>query len=104
MKKLITLMLIVFTINASAQRGTGSNDNQIKGSTVLMVGGVGFSLLGLTSCLDWDYVGAKQVYRPIYRNGNSTVAVVTGFTLEITGLITLASERRNGGRKRHARY
>lgn len=101
MKKLIILMLIAFTLNASAQRGISFSSGDGRASSALIIGGVGFTLLGITSSLDWDYVGTKQVYRPIYRNGNSTVAVVTGLTLTITGLITLATEGKDNRRGHH---
>jgi len=102
MKTFLTILILFMSTAMFAQRGTSSSDNSVRGSTVLIVGGVGFQLLGFTSCLDWDYVGGKQVYRPIYKNGNSTVAVVTGFTLTITGLITMATENKGG--KRHGRF
>ena len=99
MKTILTILSLFLATTMFAQRGTVSRETTMRGSAILITAGVGFTILGLTSDLDWDYQGNKQVYRPIYRNGNSTVAVVTGFTLTVSGLITMATEKK-GGRRR----
>lgn len=93
-------MLIVFTLNASAQH---SIDNG-KASTGLIIGGVGFTLLGITTGPDWEYQGTQQVYKPLWNQKSQTCAIATGVVLTITGLITLATEGKGQKRRRHVRY
>lgn len=94
------LFIIAIASNMNAQSKHGYNDNSgFKTSHGLVIGGVAFSAIGFLTPSNYTYIGVPKnnsAYNtqrqsvPFYQQGPKAACIVTGVTLTITGLITMA--------------
>lgn len=95
------LFMLAIVANLNAQSKHGYNDNSgFRTSHGLVIGGVAFSAIGFLTPSNYTYVYApnntssynmKRQAVPFFQQGPKAACIVTGVTLTITGLISLAA-------------
>lgn len=112
MKKFIFTFLVILSLNITfsnkcyAQYSKGKSHQGIDGNNIgygMMVGGALISVAGFITAPDWYYVnststqinftGTQRKNKPFFQQGPRTMAICSGVTLTITGLLTSLANR-----------
>ncbi len=77
----------LYSVNLHLQQKTTYKKMDVNSGYVLIMGGALFTLLGVATPNEGQFINGKYQQRPIYKQPAHLLAAITGSTLLLTGII-----------------